>query len=263
MIIPKKKCLHMCQSEIELKKSQKNETNLQKNSTVYFQIGLIVVLLTIYGLFEMKFETTNLPDMSMVNTDNNKVFIEVSHIRENIPEVTDVDIKEERNRLSVISVVVPDNIPISELKDPISDGSSIEDKPFNINDIILVDKPDEPNVAFERVEQVPVYPGCENKKTNEDKRKCMSDKINKLVQKNFDGNIAPDYGFSGMQRISVEFKIDKTGHVTDIKTRAPHPKLEEEALRIINKIPDMQPGMQRDKPVGVVYSLPIVFKVQN
>lgn len=34
------------------------------------------------------------------------------------------------------------------------------------------------DVNFEAIEFVPIYPGCENKKTNEDKRKCMSDKKN-------------------------------------------------------------------------------------
>jgi len=66
-----------------------------------------------------------------------------------------------------------------------------------------------------------------------------------------------------LQRISVVFKIDKTGHVTDIKTLAPHPKLQEEAERVVNIIPDMQPGKQRNIPVGVIYSLPIIFKIQN
>lgn len=249
--------------EIEVKKSQRDSANFQKNSTVYFQIGLIVVLLTIYGLFEMKFETNKPPEIVMVNTGPNDTFIDVIQIIERTPEAIAIEVNQQRNRLSVDPVFVPNEIAMNDLPKEFSSQASHPNKSFNPTDIILVDKPEEPDVSFDRVEHVLIYPSCENKKTNEDKRKCMSDKINNLVQKNFDGNIAPDYGLTGIQRISIEFKIDKTGHVIDIETRAPHAKLQEEAERIINKIPDMQPGMQRDKPVSVVYLLPIVFKVQN
>ena len=36
--------------------SQKHDTNLQKNGTLYFQIGLILCLLAAYSLFEMQFQ---------------------------------------------------------------------------------------------------------------------------------------------------------------------------------------------------------------
>ena len=91
----------------------------------------------------------------------------------------------------------------------------------------------------------------------------MSEKITKLIQRKFNSDLASDLGLSGVQRISVEFKIDKTGTVTNIKTRAPHPKLEKEAKRVINKIPEMKPGRQHDKAIGVIYQLPITFRVNN
>ena len=123
--------------------------------------------------------------------------------------------------------------------------------------------PEEVDMPIAFVETVPIYPGCEKAKDNDERRKCMSEKISKLVQKNFDGSIAPEYGLSGVQRINVVFKIDKTGHVTNIRARSTHPKLDEEAERVMNRIPDMVPGRQLDKPVGVIYSLPIIFKVQD
>jgi protein TonB len=91
----------------------------------------------------------------------------------------------------------------------------------------------------------------------------MSEKITKLVQTKFDVELASELGLSGKQTIQTQFKIDKTGRVIDIKTRGTHPELEKEAQRVINNIPEMIPGKQRDKNVGVIYSLPIVFQVQN
>ena len=39
-----------------MKTSHKHDANLQKNSTLYFQIGLILCLLGTYALFEMEFQ---------------------------------------------------------------------------------------------------------------------------------------------------------------------------------------------------------------
>nr|WP_244962210.1 energy transducer TonB [Algibacter amylolyticus] len=91
----------------------------------------------------------------------------------------------------------------------------------------------------------------------------MSDKIGKLIQRKFDGgDIAAQYGLEGKQKIDVQFTIDKTGKVTNVKTRADHDKLKEEAARVINFIPEMIPGKQNNKNIGVIYTLPIIFYAQ-
>ena len=115
---------------------------------------------------------------------------------------------------------------------------------------------------YEMIESVPIFPGCE-RGNNEKKRKCMSDKIAKFVQRKFNTDLAGDLGLTGRQRISVIFKIDKSGNVTGVRARAPHPRLEKEAQRVINLLPKMQPGKQRGKAVIVPYSLPIIFQVQD
>ena len=66
----------------------------------------------------------------------------------------------------------------------------------------------------------------------------------------------------GIKRISVMFKIDNTGNIVDVQARAPHIKLQQEAVRVVNLLPTMEPGKQRGNPVAVKYALPIVFKVQ-
>ena len=63
-------------------------------------------------------------------------------------------------------------------------------------------------------------------------------------------------------RIITMFTIDKNGEITDIKTRSKYKDLEKEARRVIQKLPKMQPGKQRDRAVNVTYTLPIVFNVE-
>ena len=117
-------------------------------------------------------------------------------------------------------------------------------------------------MPFSVIENVPIFPGCE-KGSNQEKRDCMSAKISQFVNKKFNTELASELGLSGRQRINVIFKIDKTGSITGIRARAPHPGLEKEAARVIGLLPKMKPGKQRGKPVNVPYSLPIIFQVQD
>ena len=119
------------------------------------------------------------------------------------------------------------------------------------------------NVPFAVVDQIPIFPGCENVDGEGAMKDCVSQKIQEHVAKNFNTNLGKELGFTGVNRVIVQFKIDKNGEITSVRARAPHPELETEAIRVINTLPKMIPGMQKGKAVGVMYSLPIVFQVQK
>ena len=113
-------------------------------------------------------------------------------------------------------------------------------------------------VPFAVIKNVPIYPGCE-RGNNDKKRKCMSNKITKFIQKEFDKNLAIRLGLSGRQRISVIFKIDTFGRVGVPRAKAAHSKLEKEAIRVVKMLPVVKPGTQDGKKVIVPYALPIIF----
>jgi len=152
--------------------------------------------------------------------------------------------------------IVEDDEEVEETT--IESTESYED--LEIEDFEIEEDEEDVEVPFSVVENAPVFPGCEAG-NNEKKRKCMSEKIAKFVQRKFNTDLAGDLGLNGRQRISVIFKIDKSGSVTGVRARAPHPRLEAEAKRVINLLPKMQPGKQRGKAVIVPYSLPIIFQV--
>jgi len=116
-------------------------------------------------------------------------------------------------------------------------------------------------VPFNTIENVPTLPECETLKTNEERKKCMSQFVSKHVAKNFNTDIADSLGIKGKQRIFVQFKIDREGQVIDIKTRASHGVLEKEAYRVINMLPRFTAGTQKGKKVVVPYALPIIFQI--
>lgn len=261
MINPKKTHELIRQNEQIVKKPQKHDANLQKNSTLYFQMGLIVCLLMAYGLVEMKFETkistyADLPDFE------EPTYIDIPVIKTVKPTFNE-PVKKEQSKSQKFEEV-PDDTPHLPFEDkPTKKPVEDVNPPIDSKDFDVIPVPEEVDVPIALVEQVPIYPGCEKKKTNDDRRKCMSEKLTKLIKKKFNTGIGDDLGLSGKQVIRTQFKIDKSGHVTDIKVRGTHPELEKEAQRVVNKIPDMTPGKQRDKNVGVSYTLPIVFMVQN
>lgn len=116
---------------------------------------------------------------------------------------------------------------------------------------------------FQIIEHVPLHPNCTEEASNSERKKCLSIQVSKLIEKKFDTRIATNIGLNGRIRILVAFKISKTGRVTDIKARAPHKLLEQEAVRVIKLLPKFTPGYQKGIPVTVPYSLPIVFTVEE
>ncbi len=115
------------------------------------------------------------------------------------------------------------------------------------------------NVPYAYVEEVPTYPGCESL-SGDEKKKCMSQQISAFVNKNYNTDLGKELGLTGINRIYVRFKINKNGEIVDVKSRASHPKLEEEAIRVIEQLPLVTPGKQNGEAVDVMYSLPIVFQ---
>lgn len=90
----------------------------------------------------------------------------------------------------------------------------------------------------------------------------MSKKIGRLIGRKFDSDLISELGFSDKQKVYVQFTIDELGNVTQVKARAPHKRLENEAIKVIHKIPKMIPAKQSNKEVAVMYSIPITLKVQ-
>ena len=118
----------------------------------------------------------------------------------------------------------------------------------------------EREVPFAVIDKAPAFEECDQW-VDDPRRNCTSSKISDYVNENFDTSLGKKLGLTGVNRVIVQFRIDKTGKIVDINARASHPELEKEAKRVIGIIPDMVPGEQNGKPVSVMYSLPIAFKI--
>jgi protein TonB len=236
-------------------KSKKNpKADVSRNGSVYFAVGLALMLFLTYSTLNWKTYDKSDIDIGKLNLDDD--------LEEDIPIIEQVIPPPPPPPPAAPEVieVVEDEEEVEETV--IESTETDQDEEIEVDEIEIEEVVEDVEVPFAVIENVPVFPGCE-RGSNADKRKCMSDKIAKFVQRKFNTDLAGDLGLSGRQRIFVTFKIDKSGNVTGVRSRAPHPRLEKEAERVINMLPKMKPGRQRGNAVTVPYSLPITFQVQD
>ena len=154
---------------------------------------------------------------------------------------------------------------------PDSDGDGIPDynddcsyEPGSINNkgCPEPEAPAQTEVPFAIVDQVPSFPSCQNRfNSNEKLKECFNKQMQKHISRNFKyPEISQEMGIQG--RVFVTFIIDEYGEVKNIRTRGPDQNLQNEAYRIIQKLPKMQPGKHRGIAVSVPYSIPITFKLR-
>lgn len=239
---------------MEIKKNPKS--NLENYSKIFMQLGLVLALLIVYLAIEKKTYDRVIDDLGPVvlNIEDDEQVVEIEQVKPPEPKTPPPP--------------TPDKIEVVEDEEEIEETviestETDEDEAIEVEEIIEVEEEEEviEDVPFAIIEDVPVYPGCKGSKAK--LKQCLQDKITKHVNRKFNSELASDLGLSpGVKRIFVMFKIDKTGNITGIMARAPHKKLQEEAIRVIKLLPKMKPGKQRGRPVGVKYSLPIAFKVE-
>lgn len=164
---------------------------------------------------------------------------------------------------NVVKTLVKDDaekiIPIVEIDQNQSEdeqGEDVEDE----YDVIEEEKVQD--VSFMIIEDVPVFPGCYGSKN--DLKACFSKSVQRHFATKFNADLPNTLGLSaGRHRVFIGFTINRSGRVVKINTRAPHPKIQEEVIRVMQLLPTMTPGSQRGKPVGVKYSIPFTLIVDG
>ncbi|MFD2917663.1 energy transducer TonB [Psychroserpens luteus] len=231
-----------------------------RNSSIYFAIGLNLMLLSTYLMFEHKsykkddivIETLNLDDY--VDED-------IKIINLNIPPPPPPP-----PALAIVSEDIKVVEDIVEIEETVIESSEVNQtdviaEVVRVEDVEVEEVEEDIEVPFAVIENIPVFPGCENVAKAE-QLKCFENSIKSHVKNNFNyPETASDLGIYG--KVYVLFVIDNTGHVAKIKSRGPDKILEKEAERIIGLLPKMIPGKQRGRAVSVPYSVPISFVLKN
>lgn len=113
------------------------------------------------------------------------------------------------------------------------------------------------------VEEMPRFLGCENQNLEaEELQQCSQKSLLKYVY----GNLkypkkSRELNIQG--KALVQFVIDEDGSVVDLKVLNGVAKdIEEEVVSLVSKMPKWKPGLQDGKPVKVLFTLPVNFKLK-
>ena len=239
---------------MEIKKNPKS--NLENFSKIFMQVGLVLALFITYVAIEHKTFDREYGEMGeavmMDDLDEEDVITE--RIEPEIPktpppptpekiEIVEDEKEVEETVLETTETDETEEVVVEDIEEVEEVEEVIEDVPFTI------------------IEDVPVFPGCKGDKKA--LKACFNKKMQKHFAKKFNSDLPNELGLSpGKKRIIMLFKIDRTGNIVDIRAKAPHPRLQKEAMRIIKLLPKMTPGRQRGKPVGVKYTLPMRIDVE-
>ena len=242
------------------KKNQPPTEKFYRSSGLFMQLGLVLALFIVY--ISLEYSSTK----NIVMIENDVLPDDIPFVLTAPPDIIiESELKPEpKMKKKVILAppkIVPNDTEIIKILDlPTTDTNPPLDL-GKIDEVVPEEDLSDEVIDFIILEEAPVFPGCEDL-DKEKSKACFTKQMKKFVNKKFNAGIAEGLHLTGKQRIFAMFTIDKYGMVNDITISAPHKRLEKEALRVIQKLPEMIPGKQRKKAVAVKYKLPIVFNIE-
>lgn len=230
------------------------EVDLNRNSSLYFVIGLTIVLFLTWRALEYKSYEEDYSVIDIVQV--------LDDLDEKVPitEAIKTPPPPPPPAAPEVIEVVEDTEEIEEtiIESTETSQDVIVDDIIDVSDVEVGEDEEDISVPFAVIENVPIFPGCESAQSNDERKICFQEKIQEHINKQFQyPAVALELGITG--RVFVQFLIDSKGNVGSIRMRGPDRSLENEAHRIVATLPKMTPGKQRGKSVSVPYSIPINF----
>ena len=230
---------------MEIKKSPK--ADLEGKKLLYREVGLIIALLLVLAAFEWS------TSEKTVST---------------FQEETAVVAEEE-----IIPITQEETPPPPEApKEPVlSDFIDIVDDDIQVDTELLISVEDDADMGVEIRNYVPQGTTEEEEEEEEipvaivdEKPKFMGgdqSEFTKWVSNNIVyPEIAKENGISG--RVMLQFTVERDGSVTNVVVlRGIDSSLDREAVRVVQSSPKWTPGKQRDRPVRVRYTFPVIFRL--
>lgn len=225
---------------MESKKSPK--ADLESKKIIFTQLGLILALAIILLAFEWKsYDKT-------VEGFGERI---VEDIPEEIIPITEQKVKPPPPPppKKVVQInIVDDEVEVEDdllIDVEANDETEIEEYiPIEVEEEVVEEAP-----IFTVVESMPEFKGGMQKLYE-----YLGNNIKYPV-------MAKESGIQG--KVYVTFVVERDGSITDVRVlRGIGGGCDEEAVRVVQSMPNWTPGMQRGKPVRVQYNLPVRFTLQ-
>ena len=227
---------------MELKKNKKYD--LESSRPLFFGVGMIVSLSLTLVAFEWRSPVDPVVDTNPVIEEPWFVMEKTKITKQDIPELPKPKIKKQIVSAVVEIKEVKELTNLVESDEPIDIESTIDELITNERQVEIV-----PDTPFERVEEMPVFPGGDAA-------------LLAFLAKNIKyPKAAQRMGIEG--RVTLSFVIDETGSITNIEVlRGIGAGCDEEAIRVLKLLPNYAPGKQRGVPVKVRMRVPVTFKLR-
>lgn len=232
------------------KKSEK--ADLENYRGLFMQFGLVVALLLCIVMIEWKTYDQSVANLGELDVEIEDEIIPITQ-RDIAPPPPPPPPPPE------IIEVVEDDV---ELEEELEMQTTETDMMEEVEVIEIEEEVSDEVLSFAVVESVPVFPGCEDAKDNNERKLCFQQNILRFVSRNFEfPEMARQMGIQG--RVYVNFVIERDGSVSNVEVvRGIDALLDDEAVRVVKKLPKFTPAKQRGKPVRMSFTLPINAKLQ-
>ena len=229
---------------MEARKNKKYD--LSNYRTLFFNIGLVIALLLVIAAFEWRFYD----DQDLMNVGPSDI---------DFVETVDVPLTEQppppppKQQMRDVKIIAVDDV--EEMEEDIQINLDIEMTEETVIEEVIETTVDE--IEEEEVEEIFVI--VEDSPAPIGGYSAFYEYVNANIKY---PRQALTMNIEG--KVFVEFVVDKTGELTDIRIiRGIGGGCDLEAIRIIDNAPAWKPGKQRGKPVKVRMVLPITFTIAH
>ncbi len=253
-----------------MKKKKNPLIDLERYRTHFFLAGLALSLWAVIEIFSINFSEPMEKPKEEIVIDGDEIVIPIT-----IQQPKKVKVEQVKELPSELNVVDDQTVVDNELD--MSATETDEDEYLLSDDnvrfvegeveVIETEEDDletlEDPIPFAVVESVPIFPGCESESDNTSRKNCFQIQLLNFVSSNFEyPEAARQLKIQG--RVIVSFVVEKDGSVSNIEIlRSVDPWLDEEALRVIRALPNIQPAKQRGKPVRMSFVVPLKIELEE
>ena len=228
---------------MEIKKSPK--ADLESKKLTFTLIGLVVTLCVVWRVFEYKsYDKQSLDGLQVAVEVIEEEMVEIT--KQEQPKVQPPQPKPQVTQIEIVEddVEVEDEIEINAEVDQNEVIEEYEFTPPEIEEEEIVEAE-----IFKVVEEMPEFPGG-------------AAKLMEYIQKNIKyPMMARESDIQG--RVFVNFVVEPDGSISNVTVmRGIGGGCDEEAVRVVNSMPNWKPGKQRGSAVRCAYTVPIIFKLK-
>ena len=230
---------------MEQKKTER--ADLENKRGYLLEIGLVVTLLIMWGVFEWSSSVERAEDFGPLDIQADEEELAPVTRQEELklpppppPQQTVADIIE----------IVDDKVEVNDdfMSTEVDENTAVEIQ--EVQEVAQEEEVVEEPQVFFIVEDMPEFPGGELAL-----RKYIAENVRYPEQ-------AKENDIQGT--VFVRFVVDTDGSVKNVEVlRGVDPLLDKEAIRVVQSLPKWKPGKQRGKAVKVSHSVPIKFQLQN